>query len=103
MSVTAENYDALKAFWLRLLGWVMPEWINLTFEQGNPAKVLERFEQQSEADARKSLQSALGDMLEMTQNLSLDQVRQIDTALAETGLQTLTSVRLMFWKRIRSI
>ena len=45
----------------------------------------------------------MGDLLEETQDLSVEVVRSADQQLAEAGLPTLTQVRLQFWKRIHAI
>ncbi len=102
MKVTADNYDDLKAFWITLESWLHPEFLTLS-EDLSPFKTLERFEAKSRAIGRQSLQLGIGDLLEDTACFSREDVQGIDSRLVEVGLPTLTSVRLTFWKRIRSI
>ena len=102
VKVTAANYEPLKAF----VGWVfeytgaLPP--NLPPE-AHPIAVLEKFELESPATARRSLQMGLGDVFEITDRLGPDELTTIDAALRATNLPTLSEVRIDFSKKINRI
>lgn len=65
------------------------------FDSGkNPLVVLEGFERESMAKARKSLSLALNDVLEDTMDWQLELVRKFDALLVDSGAATLSELRV---------
>ena len=102
MKVTADNYEALAAFfgWMIDNVWSMPSGLP---PEAHPMNVLRAFEAKSPSLARKSLASSIGEMIEQSQDLSLTQIQTIDDALAAAGLPSLTAVKLDFSKKVSGI
>ena len=95
MQVSANDYPSLKAFFI---------WASQHLGMGSHAvAALEGFEARSMAMARKGLAMAVGDIVEMTSDLSTQKVAAADAALRAEGIVTLTEVRARFWSKIRSI
>ena len=102
MRIAAEDYDDLKAFF----GWMSGHWYERVLDMPPdlcPMAQLEQTEARSRSQARTGLAMAIGDIIEMTENLAPDQVARIDTLLDERGILTLTNVRARFWSRIRRL
>jgi hypothetical protein len=101
VAVTSENYEKLKEFWMTMLHTLHPRLFGI--EEGHPAEALAGFEATSPSLARKSLQTAIGDILEQTAHFSASTISNIDNQLTDRGLPTLSAVRLTFWKRIATM
>jgi hypothetical protein len=102
MRMAAAEYASLKAFLAWMWDRIMPTRPGLAPED-QPLAVLERFEARSMAVARRSLAVGLGDMIELTDRLPPDQVREVDAALAEAGLVSLSEVRARFGRAVAAI
>ncbi len=102
MQIAEADYSALKAFFVWILDNVIPVAPGLPSDH-HPVAVLERFEAQSMAIARKGLGLALGDVIENLSELDPERVGLIDTALRADAIITLTEVRARFWTRVRRI
>jgi len=98
MRVTAEDYGPLKAF----LAWMAKHVLRVP-ESLSPEAVLAGFESRSMSTARKGLGMAVGDIVEMTDRFSAEEVGALDAALAAEGLPTLSEVRARFARTIRAI
>lgn len=92
MRAAAEDYAPLKAFFAWMVDRFMPIPPGPPSED-RPLAVLERFETQSMPIARKGLGMAVGNILEITSDLSAEQVGTTDTALGAEGLLTLSEVK----------
>jgi hypothetical protein len=101
MPITAEDYEPLKGFFGWMLANASPFPMPPTPEL-HPLAVLARFETQSRATARRGLEMAIGDLLELT-TVDPAEVHRIDDALRQNDLPTLSEVRARFWKRIRNV
>ena len=102
MKIAAADYAALKSFFI----WVMENVIPITpglSPEHHPVTVLNSFEAQSMAKARRGLGLALGDVVEDLSGLDPARVGAIDEALRAAGIITLSEVRARFWTRIRRI
>lgn len=102
MKVTADNYEALTAFF----GWMIENVWPVSAASPpdhHPMNVLRAFVAKSPSMARKSLEIGIGDLLEQSQDLSLTQIQTIDAALRAAGLPTLTAVKLEFSNKVRGI
>jgi hypothetical protein len=95
MRVEAADYEGLKGFLAWMFGRVIPLPPNLAPED-HPLAALERFEVRSKAMARKSLAMAVADIVELTQSQSPKEVLEIDKALRDSALPTLSEVRVRF-------
>jgi len=100
MRIDQSDYEPLKAF----LGWMSEHVLEIPpGSASNPMAVLEKTKDQSMARARQGLGMAVGDIVEMTDRCSPEQVAMIDAALAADGLWTLSHVRARFGREIRAI
>jgi hypothetical protein len=102
MRVAAQDYEPLKAFFAWMSDNVLPIAGALPPE-ARPLAALTSFESKSMAMARQGLGQAIGDIVEMTDRSSPEEVRAWDAALAAEGLITLSAVRTRFARTIRSI
>ena len=102
MKVTADNYEALAAFFGWMIDNVWPVSSTLPPEH-HPMNVLQGFAEKSPSLGRKSLALGIGDLVERSQDLSLSQIRSIDAALLTSGLPTLTAVTLEFSRKVCGI
>ena len=102
MRIAAVDYEPLKAFFAWMVDHVVPGSPSRT-PDSHPVSVLSGFEASSMAKARAGLAMAIGDLIEMTEDLSANQVAQIDAALGAEGIITLSAVRARFWSRIRRV
>jgi len=102
--VTSANYDAMKRFclWFWERQSARFDKIDLPAEH-RPDAVLRSFEQKSMAIAREGVRQGIGDIIEQTQDLGVEDVAPIDAALAAQGLPTLSQIRLQFWSKIAGI
>ncbi len=102
--VTTENYGAMKAFCLWFWEQQSSDWDKAALvPERRPKAILESFEQKSMAIAREGVRQAIGDIIEQTQDLSLQAVARLDALLLNAGLPTLTEVRAQFWGKIGGI
>ena len=67
--------------------------------ESHPARVLDRMEQASMSMARRGVAVAVGDCVEMTQDVAGAQLEQIDTALVERGGYPLSTLRRRLSRR----
>lgn len=102
MKVTADNYEALAAFFGWMIDNVCPVSSTLPPEH-HPMHVLQGFTAKSPSLGRKSLALGIGDLIEQSQDLGLTQIQTIDAALLAAALPTLTAVKLEFSKKIGGI
>ena len=102
MQISPNDYPALKAFFVWITEYVLPVSPDLPPEH-HPVAVLEHYEAQSMAIARKGLGLALGDIIEDLSELDPARVRAVDAALQSASIITLSEVRARFWTRIRRI
>jgi hypothetical protein len=102
MRLAAQDYEPLKAFFEWMWNRLLPNPDGLPPEAWPPA-VLAGLESHSMSMARQGLGEVIGDIVEMTDRLSADEVRSFDAALAAEGLLTLSAVRARFARTIRGI
>jgi hypothetical protein len=101
MRIGAEDYEPLKAFF----AWAAEHLMGIPASPSaqHPVAILSAFEAGSPARARDGLAMAIGDVIEMTAGLTVDQVAIADAALAAEGIITLSAVRARFWSRVRRV
>ena len=99
--ITAEEYPALKAFWV---AWEdrFPPSATLPPEH-HPVAVLERFEKESMSKARSGLGMAIGDTLEMSWDMPQDEVEAIDRDFIARGLLPLSELRRRYSRQFRAL
>lgn len=102
MRITAADYEPLKAFFTWVSQHLFPFHASLSADQ-HPIAILAAFETESPAIARKSLAMGIGDIIEMSEVFTAEQVAAIDALLAAEGIMTLSAVRVRFWSRIRRV
>ena len=102
VKIEARDYDALKGFFAWAADHLLPAAPGLAAEQ-RPIAILTALEAKSMARARQGLRMAIGDIVEMTENYSQQQIATIDRALTAGGLPTLSEVRARFWSKIAAI
>jgi hypothetical protein len=96
----ADDYEARK----RLLGWFAEKHLNISpTDPHHPLKALVRTEAVSRSNARKGLDMAINDCVEVAQGLRPDQVRAADDELAGMGLPTLSALRLKRSRHIKAV
>lgn len=101
MIVRAENYEQYRLWLASMVALTMPD-----VEAGSdvdPIRVLDETAETAPARAREGLGQAIGDVVEMTMNLSSDELTLIDQNLVAHGLPTLTELRLLFNKVVRRV
>lgn len=103
MRISAEDYPALKAFFVWVREHLAPPPPPELPPEHYPVAVMNDFERRSMAMARKGLALAIGDTLEEFSLLTRQQVATIDDALRADGVITLTEVRARFWSKIGRI
>ena len=103
MKVTADNYDSLKGFGLWLVDQRLGEQLARMAPEAHPRFGIEQIERHSMAQARKSVEMMIGDIIEETECLNGKQLAAYDQALRDRGLPTLSEVRGQFGRRIRAI
>jgi len=102
MRIATDDYEPLKAFFAWASAHILPGAELLPLER-RPLANLEALERKSAAKARLGLGMAVGDIVEVTEGLSEQQLREIDAALAAEGLLTLSIVRARFLCKTRQI
>ena len=101
-SIPPEDYEPLKGFFIWMVNNVWPIPPGLAPEE-HPVALMQRYEGESMTIARKSLGMAIGDTIELTQDLPPQRVAEIDAALAAAVLPTLSAVRARFWSKVARI
>jgi len=102
MRVTADDYEPLKAFFMWIQEPLFGPLTHLAPEL-RPTAQLESTEAQSKVRARQGLGMAIGDIVEMTDRISPEELAAIDAGLSAAGLWTLTMVRARFGRAVRGI
>jgi len=102
MRVSAQDYEPLKAFFAWMSDRVLPIPDALPPE-ARPLAVLAGIESRSMSRARQGLGEAIGDIVEMTDCLSPEEIQALDARLAAEGLLMLSAVRSRFARIIRGI
>ncbi|MGH6614693.1 hypothetical protein [Sphingomonas sp.] len=69
----------------------------------HPLRVLQAIEERSPSNARKGLRMAVNDMVEMSEDFSLDEVTRLDARLSAQDALTLSQARLQFSRRLKAI
>ena len=101
MLVSRDNYEELRLWLRRMAAAAMPD-----IEAGSeidPVRVPDGFAKESPAKAREGLALAIGDLVEMTGDWSVERTIAIDHELQADGLPTLTWVRTLFNKNIKRV
>jgi hypothetical protein len=100
--LSREDYEPLKGFFGWMCDHILMRSVSLP-EEAHPIRVLAEMERRSPARAREGLGTAIGDIIEMTQNFGSAPVAEIDEALRAQGLPTLSQVRAKFSSAIARI
>lgn len=96
----ADDYDARKRF----LGWFAEKHLNISpTDPHHPLKALARTEAASRSNARKGLDMAINDCVEVAQGFRPDQLRAADEELAGMGLPTLSALRLKRSRHLKAV
>lgn len=99
--ILPSEYETLKACFATLFPLVAPP-VALPPEK-YPVAVLEGMEVTNPAQARKGLEMALNDIVEMASSWSPEKVRPVDEKLASAGLITLSQLRARFSRKFTAI
>lgn len=96
-----KEYEELKAFlaycWTHVFGFAEND-------SANPAKVTEEIVKKcGRNEALAGLRQAINDVIEMTQDLSDSEVHDLDRALIERGIITLSELRRWYWRKYKAI
>ena len=94
MKVDADNYEQLRAWFVRVVPEILPA--DLVTPQSDPVNCLDQLAAHSATKARAGLAMALGDIIEATSGWPAAQVAEIDGRLEREGLPTLTQMRVRF-------
>jgi hypothetical protein len=95
-----DDYEARKRF----LGWFAENHLGVVpGDPKHPLKALARIEASSRSNARKGLDMAINDCVEVAQGLSPAQLRAADEALTAMNLPTLSSLRLKRNRHLKAV
>lgn len=100
-NLTDEDYLKLKESYAHLFTLLFPVF-DMAPEK-HPIAVLESMEKSAPSRARKGLEMAIGDMLEMTSGWSLEKVATLDKQLDLTDAFNLSQLRRRFSKKYAGI
>ncbi len=100
-SLSDDDYHLLKVFLDRQFEWYEPKYP--TTPPMSPSQFLENLEKTSLATAKKGLQMAINDIVEMTADWRPDQVAAADAKFAAAGTFTLSEVRSRYSKKYLQI
>src|SRR5690242_11016394 len=98
MTIDAENYEQMRAWFARLVRETIPA--ELLTVGTDPVSCLDQLAAQSPAKARQGLAMAIGDTIEATDAWPRDRVAAIDDELAREGLPSLSAMRTQLSKVI---
>ncbi|OAI24403.1 MULTISPECIES: hypothetical protein [Methylomonas] len=100
-SSNIDKYNEEKAF----LGFYFDNFLpSLNFSPENhPISVLEELEKKSMSQARKGLEMAIHDVLEMTSHMALEQVAKVDSVLVSHAILSLTKMRVRYSRKYASV
>ncbi|MGK9164937.1 hypothetical protein KXR53_01495 [Inquilinus limosus] len=100
MTSAKDDYEARKRF----MGWFPERYMNINPDApDHPLKVLARFEATAPSKARKGLDMAINDCVEMAEGFRPDQMRAADEELAGMGLPTLSALRLKRNRHLKAV
>jgi hypothetical protein len=101
-SIKNEEYERLKASFEILFRLLEPNFDSLP-NNIRPTTILTNMEKTSPAAARAGLQMAISDMVEMTTSWQPDRLFEVDKALSEKSLLTLSDLRARFSKKYAAL
>lgn len=100
--VSAADYDQLKA-WLSFM-FELPEiGLPTVTPDMHPIAILGQMEKSAPARARQGLRMAIGDVLEMTADMRLSDLKLVDENCRAKGLPTLSEMRARFSKNLKAV
>src|SRR5262245_48110445 len=96
--------EAQEAFFRAMWEWIRSH-NDLPYltDDNDPVKVLERLKTARPADATNGLREGVRDLIEMTKNLSEQELESVDIYLRNRGAPTLTSLRLQQKRFLRQL
>lgn len=93
------EYEDLKRFFIRYVDWFIPAHQKSENPAHQPMIFLDNLERKSVSLAKKGLQMAVNDMVEMTTDWSPEQVAAADAKFATQGALTLSEIRRRYSKK----
>jgi hypothetical protein len=100
MASAADDYEARKRF----IGWFAEKHMNISpTDPNHPLKALARIEAASRSNARKGLDMAINDCVEMAQGFRPEKFRAADEELSGMGLPTLSALRLKRSRHLKAV
>lgn len=102
MTIKAEEFETFRAWSASFIEHAISLPSNLP-PQSHPIAVLDAMAHESPARARQGLEMMIGDFVEGTAHLSMEEVDRLDTIFCRQKLPTLSSIRARFMKQIKSI
>jgi hypothetical protein len=100
-TMSDDDYELLKVFLDRHFEWYVPKYP--TTPPGSPSQFLENIEKSSPANARKGLQMAINDIVEMTADWRPEQVADANAKFVAAGTFALSEVRRRYSKKYLQI
>ncbi|MHA6890517.1 hypothetical protein [Ralstonia pseudosolanacearum] len=94
----SDDYEKLKIFFVCYVDWFIPPEQKSERPEDQPVKFLENIERKSISNAKKGLQMAVNDVIEMTADWSPQQVNEADERFSSHGTFTLSEVRRRYSK-----
>ncbi|QZA76852.1 hypothetical protein K4H28_11050 [Deefgea tanakiae] len=98
-----EEYQRLKVFFSCFVDWFIPEEHKSKNPEDHPSVFLRNLELTSMPNAKKGLQMAINDIVEMSSEWRADQVSAADARFLSQETFTLSAVRYRFSKRFQQI
>lgn len=96
-------YEKLKIFFVCYVDWFVPVGEKSQNPEDQPIAFLENLEKKSTSDAKRGLQMAVNDVVEMTADWSPQKVAEADAKFSSRGAFTLSEVRRRYSRRYLQI
>lgn len=102
-TLAGKDYEALKLFVVHFADWYIPADKKSQKPEHQPLVFLKNLEQKSMSNAKKGVQMAIDDFVEMTSEWSAERVIAADAKFAASGIVTLTEIRRNYSKTFARI
>jgi hypothetical protein len=97
--LSLEEYENLKKFFICYVDWFIPINQKSTRLEDQPLEFLGRLEKTSMTNAKKGLQMAINDLVEMSSDWKPDQIATADQKFAQNQLPTLSEIRRRYSRK----
>ncbi|UXY16939.1 hypothetical protein N8I74_07985 [Chitiniphilus purpureus] len=98
-----DEYQILKRFFIFYFDRFIPENQKSSNPNNRPQIFFENLEKESLSKAKKGLQMAVNDIVEMSADWSPEKVSEANKIFSENGILTLNEVRLRFSRKLKAI